>query len=200
MARITVLNHLTLDGVMQAPAAPDEDRRGGFAYGGWAAANADEVMVRAMGERMAGGSGALLLGRRTYEDLASVWPNMPEDNPYTAVINAQRKYVVSSTLGEPLEWQNSTLLRGEVPGAVARLKEGGEDLMILGSGELIRALLPHGLIDELVLQIHPVVVGPGVRMFGEDDGAYAALRLVDSTVTTNGVVIATYRPAEPVAA
>jgi dihydrofolate reductase len=198
MARIVVNNHITLDGVMQAPARPDEDRRGGFAHGGWAAANADEVMGRVMGERMGGGGasegGGILLGRRTYQDMASVWPHMPDDNPYTAVINARRKYVVSSTLRAPLEWNNSVLLEGDPADSVAALKaEAGADLVILGSGELVRALMRAGLVDELVLCIHPLVVGPGVRLF-TDDGAFAALELVESTTTTTGVVIARYRP------
>jgi dihydrofolate reductase len=203
MARIVVNNHLTLDGVMQAPARPDEDRRGGFAHGGWAAANADAVMGRVMGERMGGGGagegGGILLGRRTYEDLASVWPHMPDDNPYAPVINARRKYVVSSTLRAPLQWNNSVLLEGDPVHAVAQLKaEATADIVILGSGELVRALMPAGLIDEYLLCIHPLVVGPGVRLF-TDDGAFAALALVDATTTTAGVVIATYRPADAAA-
>jgi dihydrofolate reductase len=189
MSRIVVVNNLSLDGVMQAPGRPDEDVRGGFAHGGWAAPYFDAVMGEAMGKRMAVG-GALLLGRRTYEDFASYWPKQT-DNPFTPVLNERRKYVASTTLSEPLPWSNSTLLEGDVVRAVAELKEGDEDLGILGSGELIQSLMRHDLIDEYVLSIHPLVLGSGRRLFA-DDGAMAKLRLVDATTTTTGVVIATY--------
>jgi dihydrofolate reductase len=191
MGRLVVVNHVTLDGVMQAPARPDEDRRGGCDRGGWGAANVDAVTGEAMGARMTG-DGELLLGRRTYEDMASVWPHRPADDPYAAVINARRKHVASRTLHEPLEW-NATLLDGDVAAAVAGLRER-TDLAILGSGELIQSLMPHGLIDEYLLLIHPLVVGTGRRMF-PDGGAPAALRLVDTVTTGTGVIIATYRPA-----
>ncbi len=135
----------------------------------------------------------MLFGRRTYEHFASVWPHMPDDNPFAQVLNNRQKYVASTTLTEPLEWQNSTLLVGDVAEAVAKLKEEpGDDLGILGSGELIRTLMPHGLIDRYVLSIHPLVLGSGIQMFG--GGASAALRLVDATPTTTGVIIATYEP------
>src|SRR4249919_28087 len=129
MSRIVVTNSLTLDGVMQAPGRSDEDTRGGFEHGGWAQPYADSVMGKMMGEGI-GQSGALLLGRRTYEDFASVWPNMPDDNPYTAVINNFQKYVASTTLEGPLSWSNSTLLEGDAVEAVARLKEQpGKDIV-----------------------------------------------------------------------
>jgi dihydrofolate reductase len=191
MGRLVVVNHVTLDGVMQAPARPDEDRRSGFDRGGWAAANADAVMGEAIGARMSA-DGELLLGRRTYEDMASVWPHRPADDRYAKVINARRKHVASRTLREPLEW-NATLLDGDVPAAVAALRER-TDLGILGSGELIHSLMPHGLIDEYLLLIHPLVFGTGRRMF-PDGSAAAALRLVDTVTTGTGVIIATYRPA-----
>jgi len=195
MGTVTVVNHLTLDGVIQAPAHPDEDRRGGFEHGGWAAANMDEVMGRTLGESMGRGPGSLLLGRRTYEDLASYWPHRPDEDPVARVINAQRKWVASRTLAEPLAWRNSALLPGDVADAVARLRaESDERFTILGSGELVRALMPHGLIDAWLLMIHPVVAGGGVRMFA-DEGAFAALRLVSSVTTTTGVVMARYERA-----
>ena len=195
MRRVVVTNHLTLDGVMQSPAAPDEDARGGFEHGGWAAAGNDEVMGRKMGEGMARG-GALLLGRRTYEHFAGFWPNQ-KDNPYTEVLNNRQKYVASTTLQEPLPWMNSTLLEGDAADAVARLKEQpGNDLGILGSGELIQSLRARNLVDEYVLLIHPVVLGSGRRLF-PDGSAFSALRLVDSVTTTTGVMIATYQSAEP---
>jgi dihydrofolate reductase len=197
MSRIVVTNHLTLDGVMQAPGRPDEDLRGAFKYGGWALPYGDAVMASVMGEGMAQG-GALLFGRRTYEDFASVWPNRT-DNPFTEALNNSQKYVASTTLTEPLPWINSTLLKGDAAEAVARLKEQpGKDIVILGSGALIQSLMPHNLIDEYVLTIHPLVLGSGRRLFA-DGGAFAALRLVESKQTTTGVLIARYRPAEPTA-
>jgi dihydrofolate reductase len=191
--RIVIMNHVTLDGVMQGPGRPDEDRRGGFEHGGWATARSDEVVARAMGARM-GQSGGLLLGRRTYEDLLSHWNSVP-DNPFREPLNGARKWVVSTTLEEPLPWPNSTLLRGDVVEGVRRLKAEGEgDLGILGSGQLIRSLLPHGLIDELLLFIHPLVLGSGQRLF-PDDGPMVDLELVEAVTATTGVVVAAYRPA-----
>jgi dihydrofolate reductase len=194
MSKIAVFNHVSLDGVMQSPAAPDEDTRGGFDKGGWAASRNDEVMGRKIGESMAGGPGSLLLGRRTYEHFYSFWPHQT-DNPFTDALNQSTKYVASTTLSEPLPWENSVLLGDDVPAAVAELKAGaGRDMVILGSGALIQSLIPHGLIDEYVLLIHPIVLGSGRRMFA-DDGTTAELELADSVITTTGVVIATYRTA-----
>jgi dihydrofolate reductase len=199
MRRIIVNNSVTLDGVMQAPGRPDEDRRGGFEHGGWAAPYFDSVMAEAAGEGMASAT-ALLFGRRTYEDFASVWPTMPGDNPFTTVINESQKLVASRTLKAPLSWKNSTLLTGDAAEGVARLKqEAGPDLVILGSGELIQSLMPHDLIDEFRLLIHPLVLGSGRRLF-VDGGALARFRLMDTKTSTTGVVIATYRAAEPVTA
>jgi dihydrofolate reductase len=194
MRKLTAIESLTLDGVMQAPARPDEDTRGGFEHGGWAIPYADEVMGRAMGERMQSAeSGALVLGRRTYEDLFEVWPKL-KDNPYTETLNRSEKLVASTTLKEPLPWQNSRLLGGDAVDAVTKLREEpGKSLGIIGSGELVRTLMPRGLIDEYVLLIHPLVLGSGQRLF--PDGAVSRLELVESVTTTKGVVIATYRPA-----
>jgi len=191
MSRIVVTNHVTLDGVMQAPASPEEDTRAGFEHGGWAPPYADEVMGAVMAEGMSR-PGSLLLGRRTYEHFAAFWPKQTEPNPFTEVLNRTQKYVASTTLEEPLPWENSTLLQGDAPEAVARLKEElDHDLVILGSGELVRSLMPHDLIDEFLLTIHPLVLGQGRRLFA-DGGSYAALRLVDTKPTTTGVVIARY--------
>jgi dihydrofolate reductase len=196
VSKIKVYNHLTLDGVMQAPGSPDEDRRGGFAHGGWHAPYDDPVLLGAATEGI-GETGTLLLGRWTYEKFAAVWPKQPEDNPFTAVMNNYRKYVASRTLREPLEWNNSTLLDGDAADAVAELRERpGDDIVILGSGVLVRSLMRRNLIDEFVLPIHPLVLGSGRRLFG-DEGAFAALRLVDARPTATGVVIATYHPAGP---
>jgi len=188
---------LTLDGVMQAPGRPDEDRRGGFEYGGWAVPYADPVLARVAAQSM-GATGSILLGRRTYQDFYSYWPHQT-DNPFTAVLDNAQKYVASKTLEEPLPWINSTLLKGDVPEAVAELRaRSDKDVVVLGSGELVRTLMRHGLVDEYVLLIHPLVLGSGRRLF-TDDGPPAAMHLVDSTTTTTGVVVGTYRPAEPAA-
>src|SRR6266542_1397182 len=198
MSKVVVFTHLTLDGVMPAPGRADEDLRGGFKHGGWEPSYADPVMNSVAAEGIAKGA-ALLLGRRTYEDFASFWPNQPEPNPFTAVLNNTQKYVASTTLEEPLSWSNSTLLKGDAAEAVARLKERPgieKDLVVLGSGELVQSLMRHNLVDEYVLLIHPLVLGSGRRLF-TDGGASAALRLVDTKTTTTGVVIVTYRPAEP---
>jgi len=191
MGKIVVNVSLTLDGVMQAPGRADEDTRGGFQHGGWAIPYFDPVMAGVAAEGMAK-MPALLLGRRTYEDFYSVWPNRT-DNPFTEVLNKSQKYVASTTLKEPLPWVNSTLLSGDAAAAVSKLKEQqNKDLAVLGSGELIRSLMSHNLIDEYVLSIHPLVLGSGRRLFA-DSGRLAALRLIDSKTTSTGVVIATYR-------
>src|SRR6188474_3371368 len=158
MRRIVAFENVTLDGVMQGPGHPDEDRRGGFEHGGWASAYADEEGMKAAAAGMAQ-TDAILLGRVTYAQFATVWPNQP-DNPFGAFLNATRKYVASRTLNEPLPWANSVLLSGDAADAVARLREEtGKNITILGSGELVRSLLKRQLIDELVLQIHPLVLG-----------------------------------------
>jgi dihydrofolate reductase len=191
--RIVIMNHVTLDGVMQGPGRPDEDRRGGFEHGGWATPRSDEVVGRAMGMRMAS-SGGLLFGRRTYEDLLSHWNSVPE-SPFTEPLNGAQKWVVSTTLEEPLPWPNSTLVRGDVVEAVRRLKADGDgDLGVMGSGQLIRTLLPHGLIDEYLLFIHPLVLGSGRRLFPED-GPTVDLELTEAVTATTGVLVASYRPA-----
>ena len=191
MADIRVFMSVSLDGVMQAPARPDEDTRGGFSRGGWAARYADPVMWEGMGR-----AGSLLLGRRTYEDFYAVWPKRT-DNPFTPVLNASQKYVVSTTLTEPLPWENSTLLQGDAVATVADLKEElDQDLMILGSGELVRSVMGSDLIDSYTLLIHPLVLGTGQRLFA-GGGPPAELELVGSTTTGTGVVIATYRTAGP---
>jgi dihydrofolate reductase len=196
MSKVVVNTNLTLDGVMQAPSDHDEDRRGGFEHGGWAPPYFDQVMADAAAEGIAKG-GALLFGRRTYEQFASYWSTQTEDNPFAAVLNERQKYVASRRLEEPLPWKNSTLLKGDAIEAVVKLKQQpGKDLVVLGSGELVQALMQHDLVDEYVLLIHPLVLGSGRRLF-TDGGASTALRLVDTKTTTTGVVIATYQPAEP---
>jgi dihydrofolate reductase len=191
MRKIVATISLTLDGVMQAPGRPDEDRRGGFEHGGWAVAYADPIMMEVMGKGMAQ-AGPLLFGRRTYEDFFAVWPGR-DDNPFTAVLDRSQKYVASRTLRAPLPWQNSTLLPGDAAETVARLKEQpGGDIAVLGSGELLQTLMRHGLIDVYVLLIHPLLLGRGRRLFGDGAG-HTGLRLVESATTSTGVVMATYR-------
>jgi len=195
MSKIVAFTSLTLDGVMQAPGRPDEDRRGGFEHGGWAIPYADSVMGTVSAESGAS-SGALLFGRRTYEDFYGVWPKRTDDNPFTAVLNNTQKYVASTTLKEPLPWVNSTLLKGDAAEAVAKLKaQPGKDVVVLGSGILLQSLMRRNLVDQYILLIHPLVLGSGRRLFADGD-AFATLRLIDARTTTTGVVIATYQPKE----
>lgn len=193
MRKLVVMENVSLDGVMQAPGRPDEDVRDSFAHGGWAMPYRDAVM----GKVMAGGMadvGPLLFGRRTYEDFFKVWPGRT-DNPFTAVLDNAQKFVASTTLIGPLPWVNSTRLEGDAAEAVAGLKrQPGKDILVMGSGELVRSLIPRDLIDHYVLLIHPLVLGSGRRLFA-DRGTLARLQLTDATPTTTGVVIATYRPA-----
>lgn len=188
MSAITVFDNVTLDGVMQGPARPDEDTRGGFTHGGWARDYEDDVKRRAMGSGRAAG-GALLFGRRTYEDFANVWPGR-EPDPIAETLGAVTKYVVSSTLAEPLEWRNSRVLDG-IDAVAELLAQPDTELTILGSGVLISSLMERGLIDRFVLLIHPLILGSGRRLFA--DGVSARLELVSSTPTNAGVLIATYR-------
>lgn len=193
MSETVVVNSLTLDGVMQAPGAPDEDLRGSFEHGGWAQPYRDAVLDDTMAEGMKT-AGPILLGRLTYEQFAAAWPHMPTDNPYTEVINNATKYVASTTLKEPLTWNNSSLLDGDATDAVAALREqAGPDIVVLGSGELVRSLARAGLVDRYVLLIHPLVLSSGRRLF-DADSALVTLRLVDSVTTTTGVITATFQP------
>jgi dihydrofolate reductase len=194
MSKVVAIEHLTLDGVMQGPARPDEDTRDGFKYGGWAAARNDPAMMEAPAARM-GSSWSLLVGRTTYEDFAKVWPNQPKPNPFTEALNNMEKFVASTTLAEPLPWQNSTLLKGDAADAVAKLKkEHDKTLVIFGSGVLVQSLMQRELIDEYVLQIHPLVLGKGRRLF-PDSSPLTNFSLVDSVTTGTSVIIATYRLA-----
>ena len=190
MSKVVAIEHVTLDGVMQAPARPDEDTRDGFEYGGWARAGNDPAMINAMGARM-GDAWSLLVGRTTYEDFADVWPKRPP-NPFTDALNAVQKFVASTTLTEPLPWQNSTLLKGDGADAVARLKkQHDKTLVIFGSGLLVQSLARRKLIDEFVLQIHPLVLGKGRRLFS-DGSSFTNFSLVDSVTVSTGVIVATY--------
>jgi dihydrofolate reductase len=192
MSQVVAFESVTLDGVMQAPGRPDEDTREGFQDGGWARPYADQDLGRIAAEGMAT-TEAILLGRRTYQDFYGFWPHQP-DNPFTEALNNTRKYVASNSLEEPLEWQNSVLLKGDVAQAVARLRdEPGQDIVVLGSGELVQTLIKHGLVDRIVLLIHPLVLGTGRRLF-PDGLSRIPLRLEGSTTTSMGVIVATYAP------
>lgn len=186
--RIVVLSHITLDGVMQGPGRHEEDTRDGFTHGGWAAARSDDAIQQAWGERLTRSSG-FLLGRRTYEDVLGYWNT--QDSPFTAALNQAPKYVAST--GTPtLKWPSSTLLTGDVPAAVTKLKATlDRDLHIMGSGALIRSLSEHGLIDEYLLSIHPIVLGSGRRLFA-DGFPPVTFDLTSATTTKAGVIIATF--------
>ncbi|MGB3328258.1 MAG: dihydrofolate reductase family protein [Thermomicrobiales bacterium] len=191
MRRITAIENVTLDGVMQAPGRPDEDTRGGFAHGGWAGPYNDAVgMEEASRGMAASASSAMLFGRRTWEDFATVW-NRPGE-PFSDFFAGIDKYVVSSTLTEPLAWARSILLAGDGVEAIRALKAtDGPDLTILGSGALVRSLHTAGLIDVFRLSIHPLTLGSGQTLFTPDDHL-ADMTLVRSVPTTTGVIIATY--------
>jgi dihydrofolate reductase len=189
--KVIASEFLALDGVMEDPGGAE-----GSEYGGWSFAYFNEQLGQVIGEGFAA-SDAMLMGRTTYEAWAAFWPQQdPEENPDAALINGVRKYVVSKTLKEPLDWQNSTLISGDVAEEISELKrQPGKDIVISGSGALVRSLLKEGLIDELRLLVHPVVVGGGKRLF-EEGGERIALELVDFRTFSTGVVYLTYRPAE----
>jgi dihydrofolate reductase len=192
MRKVVVNEFLSLDGVAQAPGGEDEDRSGGFAHGGWSMEYMDEpAMTTVLGS--INDAGAFLLGRRTYEIFASYWPNAPEEEQVIAEpMNRKPKHVASNTLPNPLEWENSTVLEGDVPEAVAALKqEEGGDIHVIGSLDFLKTLLEHDLVDEFRLMIDPVLLGGGKRLFA-DDAKLRRLRLVDSHVTTTGAILATY--------
>jgi dihydrofolate reductase len=191
MAKIVAIEHVTLDGVMQSPARPDEDTRDGFDKGGWGAERAsDPAIQKVIGARM-GTDWSLLVGRITYEDLYGHWTTQPP-NPMTDALNRVQKFVASNTLTEPLSWQNSKLLSGDVPASVADLKrEHDRTLVIFGSGVLVQALMRRDLIDEFALQVHPIVLGCGCRLF-PDAGVPANLELVEATTSATGIVIGTW--------
>jgi dihydrofolate reductase len=190
MRKVIVTENVTLDGVMQAPGRPDEDTRDGFAHGGWALPFDDAVKAEEMGRGMAG-PGALLLGRRTYDDFYQVWPQR-RDNLFTGFLNRVPKYVASRSSTEALHWQNSTLVPGDATRGVAELKrQPGPDLTVLGSGELVAALTGAALVDVFVLLIHPQVLGSGRRL-SPDGTLPARLDLASNVATSTGVIIVTY--------
>ena len=192
--KLVVQQFLTLDGVVQGPGGPDEDRSGGFEHGGWLAPYADDVfgqwVVDAIEE-----ADAFLLGRRTYEIFAGFWPNVTDpDNQIATMLNTQPKYVVSTTL-DTATWDNTTLLKGDVAGEVSRLqREPGRELQVHGSADLAQTLMRNDLVDTYRLYVAPVVVGTGKRLF-PDGAAPAAMRLTDSKQTGTSIVAHTYERA-----
>jgi dihydrofolate reductase/catechol 2,3-dioxygenase-like lactoylglutathione lyase family enzyme len=196
MRRVIVQEWMTLDGVVQAPGMKDEDTRGGFEHGGWSLPYFEETSMKWVVENL-NNAGGFLLGRRTYELFASHWPNASEEEqPMAEPLNSKPKYVATTTLSEPLEWENSTVLDRDVAEAVAALKkEDGDDLLVIGSTELVKTLIEHNLVDEFRVMIDPLVVGGGKRLFPED-GALSELRLLDSEPTKTGAILATYAASE----
>jgi dihydrofolate reductase len=196
--KLTTVTHVSVDGVMQGLGGPDEDPRGGFERGGWAlplfvdeaATFLDQVFQRA---------GAFLFGRRTYEIFAGSWGTgswgaNQGDNPISVALNTRPKYVASTTLTDP-RWADTTVLSGDLAGAVGQLKaKSAGELQVHGSGSLVRWLFDNQLVDEITLLTYPVVIGQGKRLF-PDSGPDAALELVESRATHNGVTILVYKPA-----
>jgi dihydrofolate reductase len=195
MRKIITTTFVTLDGVMQAPGGPEEDKSGGFQYGGWTFKYWDEMMGNVINEFM-GLPFELLLGKFTYEIFASYWPHRTQESVVSKKFNSTRKYVVSDMPME-LSWNNSTLITGDVVEKTKKLKEmDGPDLWVYGSGKLIQTLLANHQIDAMHVWTFPATVGSGKRLFAEGTQA-EGLRLIDSKVSTTGVIIATYEPAGP---
>ena len=195
--KLTTTTMITLDGVMQGLGGPDEDRRGGFERGGWITPYADEEGMGFLNE-VYGRADAFLLGKRTYEIFAASWGTWddPGDSSIWTALNTRPKYVASTAPFDP-DWENTTILSGDVAAAVEDLKaEPGGELQVHGSGALIRSLLADELVDEMNLLVVPVVVGQGTRLF-PDAGPDAALELLGSRTTASGVTIQVYRPAGP---
>jgi dihydrofolate reductase len=193
MRKIITTTFLTLDGVMQAPGGPDEDRSNGFAWGGWSFHYWDEIGSGVMGGFMSE-KFDLLLGRNTYDIFASYWPQSREE-PVASAFNNTTKYVVSHHSKLPLGWKNSVLITGDVPGQLRKLKQQtGSDLWVHGSGNLIQTLLANDLIDRMHIWICPLTVGPGKRLFAEGTKAQG-FKLTESKTSTTGVTIMTYEPA-----
>jgi dihydrofolate reductase len=198
MSKLVVGTFLSLDGVMQGPGGPDEDREGGFEHGGWSAGYWDDVMGPIIDEWTNQADG-LLLGRKTYEIFAAHWPRVSgEDDPIAAKLNSVPKYVVSRTL-DTVEWNNSTLLQGDIAEEVGKLKgQPGTEIQVTGSGQLIQTLMKHDLVDEYRLWIFPVLLGSGKRLFA-DGTIPVGLKLTDTKISTTGVAIHSYERAGEIA-
>ncbi|HVD81082.1 MAG TPA: dihydrofolate reductase family protein [Propionibacteriaceae bacterium] len=191
MGKLIVNTFTSLDGVMQAPGMPEEDREGGFDQGGWQVPYFDEESGQVMTEAITGFD-ALLLGRKTYEIFAGYWPYAPADDPIATRLNEAPKYVASRTL-DALGWNNSTLLKGDIADEVARLTEAYDEIHTSGSGNLVQSLMKNELVDQYNVWVYPVLLGGGKRLFGEGT-IPTALRLVESRAFGNGAVLLTYEP------
>ena len=192
MRKIITTTFVTMDGVMQAPGGPQEDTSDGFIYGGWQTGWQDDVTNKIIKDFMTTPS-ELLLGKRTYEIFAGYWPNHPEIELIAKPFNSTKKYVVSD---EPMElsWNNSTLITGDVVAEIKKLKTlDGPDLWVWGSGNLIQTLLKNNLVDRMHIWTHPVTIGIGKKLFAEGT-QHQSFKLVDSKISTTGVILATYEP------
>jgi dihydrofolate reductase len=194
MRTLVVVENLSLDGVMQAPGRADEDERGGFTHGGWASRmleNDPEVVQASLGDSRPGNGTEMLFGRRTYLDLVGHWLSTPDPNPFTEILRTTRKYVASTTLTDPLPHPASTLLQGDAVAAVRSLKADGDgELVVLGSGNLVRQLAAAGLVDQYQLTVLPVVLGAGTRLFGD---THTELEPIRTQAFPSGAVVARYR-------
>jgi dihydrofolate reductase len=192
MRKLLVIEFVSLDGVYQAPGDPSEDREGGFPHGGWQRQYFDDVLGAAAAEGMAAAD-AQLFGRKTYEIMAAFWPKAPSDDPIAQYLNGVQKYVASRTLST-VEWENTELIRGDVVEAVRALKQQpGNNIGVLGSGDLVQTLMRNDLVDEYSVSIFPLVLGSGKRLFRGGEPR-TNLQLVDSKTTGTGGVLLTYRP------
>jgi len=193
VGKLIVTEFMTLDGVAQAPGGPDEDREGGFTHGGWQAPVTDQEAAPVKFDE-AKSMDALLLGRKTYEIFSGYWPNASPDIPWTGLLNGVPKYVVSRTLADPLAWQGSTLLTGDLAENITALKERHDEVHVIGSLDLAQSLLRFGLVDRLNLWVYPLLLGTGKRVFG-DGTVPSALRLTQSVTYPKGALHLIYETA-----
>jgi dihydrofolate reductase len=192
MRKLVVIDFLSLDGVMQAPGQPEEDTEGGFKHGGWAVPYHDEGLAESIADSMAV-TDAYLFGRKTYENFAAYWPTAPGEIPFTDHLNNTAKYVVSRTLRNP-GWKNTKVIEGDAVQEMRTLKElPGKRIAVLGSGELVQTLMKNNLVDEYFLTMYPILLGSGKKLFRDND-QLTKLELVDSSTTSTGGVMLTYRP------
>jgi dihydrofolate reductase len=188
---LTVIEFMSLDGVVQGPGDPEEDTEGGFTHGGWQRDYFDEVFVQQALPGMAA-TDAQLFGRKTYDKMAAYWPSVGDDDPFAKHLNSVAKYVASRTMTEA-SWAGTTVL-SDVPAQVRELKEqDGGTISVLGSADLVQTLMAHDLVDEYALAVHPVVLGSGKKLF-RDAEQVRRLELVGAVTTTTGVLMTTYRP------
>ena len=193
MGKLIVTEFVTLDGVAQGPGGPDEDNEGGFTHGGWQAPVADEESGEVIFEQ-ASSMDALLLGRKTYDIFANFWPNASQESPFTSLLNGIPKHVASRTLTDPLAWQGSTLVPGDLAESVTALKERHDELHVIGSLDLLQTLLSFGLVDRMNLWVYPLLLGSGKRVFA-DGTVPTALRLTHSVTYPSGGIHLTFETA-----